>query len=124
MILLVDSEGPDQTARMRRLIWAFDVRMCPRTFSLCVAQFYFFFCSEHNNNIYTQLYIICTARGNMTFFFFLIKDTDILISSRNFLWFLIKNDNSVSTHSLFLRRNLKDTQKSFMSGGMCMYVYV
>ena len=29
MILLVDSEGPDQTARMRRLIWAFTVRICP-----------------------------------------------------------------------------------------------
>ena len=26
MILLVDNEGPDQTARMRRLIWAFAVR--------------------------------------------------------------------------------------------------
>ena len=25
MILLADSEGPDQTARMRRLIWAFAV---------------------------------------------------------------------------------------------------
>ena len=29
MILLVDSEGPDQTARMRRLIWAFAGRICP-----------------------------------------------------------------------------------------------
>ena len=27
MILLADSEGPDQTARMRRLIWAFAVRI-------------------------------------------------------------------------------------------------
>ena len=27
MILLADSEGPDQAARMRRLIWAFAVRM-------------------------------------------------------------------------------------------------
>ena len=27
MILLADSEDPDQTARMRRLIWAFAVRM-------------------------------------------------------------------------------------------------
>ena len=27
MILLVDSEGPDQTARMRMLIWAFAVRI-------------------------------------------------------------------------------------------------
>ena len=26
-----DSEGPDQTARMRRLIWAFAVRICPKT---------------------------------------------------------------------------------------------
>ena len=25
------SEGPDQTARMRRLIWAFAVRICPKT---------------------------------------------------------------------------------------------
>ena len=27
MILLVDSEGPDQTARMHSLIWAFAVRI-------------------------------------------------------------------------------------------------
>ena len=31
MILLADSEGPDQTARMRRLIWAFAVRICSKT---------------------------------------------------------------------------------------------
>ena len=31
MILLADSEGPDQTARMRRLIWAFAVCICPKT---------------------------------------------------------------------------------------------
>ena len=31
MILLANSEGPDQTARMRRLIWAFAVRVCPKT---------------------------------------------------------------------------------------------
>ena len=31
MILLADSEGPDQTARMRRLIWAFAVRICQKT---------------------------------------------------------------------------------------------
>ena len=31
MILLADSEGPDQTARMRRLIWAFAVRICLKT---------------------------------------------------------------------------------------------
>ena len=31
MILLADNEGPDQTARMRRLIWAFAVRICPQT---------------------------------------------------------------------------------------------
>ena len=31
MILLADSEGPDQTARMRRLIWAFAVSICPKT---------------------------------------------------------------------------------------------
>ena len=29
MILLAVSEGPDQTARMRRVIWAFAVRICP-----------------------------------------------------------------------------------------------
>ena len=28
---LADSEGPDQTARMRSLIWAFAVRKCPKT---------------------------------------------------------------------------------------------
>ena len=31
MILLADSEGPDQTARMRMLIWAFAVRRCLKT---------------------------------------------------------------------------------------------
>ena len=31
MILLADSEGPDQTARMRSLIWAFAVRISPMT---------------------------------------------------------------------------------------------
>ena len=30
MSLLADSKGPDQTARMRRLIWAFAVRICPK----------------------------------------------------------------------------------------------
>ena len=28
--MVADSEGPDQTARMRSLIWAFAVRMCPK----------------------------------------------------------------------------------------------
>ena len=31
MILLADNEGPDQTARMHRLIWAFAVRISPKT---------------------------------------------------------------------------------------------
>ena len=31
MILLPDSEGADQTAQMRRLIWAFAGRICPKT---------------------------------------------------------------------------------------------
>ena len=31
MILLADSKGPDQTARKRRLIWAFALRICPKT---------------------------------------------------------------------------------------------
>ena len=31
MILLIDSEGPDQTARMRRLILVFVVCICPKT---------------------------------------------------------------------------------------------
>ena len=30
-ILLTDSEGPDQTARLRSLIWTFAVRICPKT---------------------------------------------------------------------------------------------
>ena len=39
MILLADNEGPDQTARMRSLIWAFAVRTCPEgTFLLGAAQ--------------------------------------------------------------------------------------
>ena len=32
MILAEDGECPDQTAQMRRLILAFDVRICPKTF--------------------------------------------------------------------------------------------
>ena len=31
MILVADSEGHDQTARMRSLILAFAVRICPKT---------------------------------------------------------------------------------------------
>ena len=31
MILFADSEGPDQTAQMRTLIWAFAVCICPKT---------------------------------------------------------------------------------------------
>ena len=31
MILSADSEDPDKTAQMRRLIWTFDVRTCPKT---------------------------------------------------------------------------------------------
>ena len=31
MILLVDSDGPDQTARTRSLVWAFAVCICPKT---------------------------------------------------------------------------------------------
>ena len=31
VILLAKSEGPDQTARMRRLVWAFAVRICLKT---------------------------------------------------------------------------------------------
>ena len=30
MLLLADSEGPDQPAQLRRLIWAFAVRICPK----------------------------------------------------------------------------------------------
>ena len=30
-IMLVDSEGTDQTVQMRRLIWAFSVRICRKT---------------------------------------------------------------------------------------------
>ena len=32
MIMLADNEGPDQTARMRRLILAFAVRICPKKY--------------------------------------------------------------------------------------------
>ena len=31
MILAADNGGPDQTARMRRLILAFTVHLCPKT---------------------------------------------------------------------------------------------
>ena len=42
MIQLVDSKGPYQTARMRRLIWAFTVRICTET--------YFRMARAYNNN--------------------------------------------------------------------------
>ena len=42
MILFADIEGPDQTARMRRLIWALTVRMAEDTFSHGVAQMIFY----------------------------------------------------------------------------------
>ena len=32
MILLADNEGPDKSARMPRLIWAFAVRIFPKTY--------------------------------------------------------------------------------------------
>ena len=31
MVLLADSDGPDQTASIHRLIWAFAVLICPKT---------------------------------------------------------------------------------------------
>ena len=37
MNLLVDSEGPDQTAQMGRLIWVFTVHICPKT-RFCMAR--------------------------------------------------------------------------------------
>ena len=37
MILLAESEGPDQTARMRSLIWALAVRIWPKT-GFCMVQ--------------------------------------------------------------------------------------
>ena len=45
MILQANSEGPDQTARMRSLIWAFSVRICPEgTSSHDTAQMHHFAC--------------------------------------------------------------------------------
>ena len=39
MILLADSKGPDQIARLRSLIWVFSVRICPEgTFTRGAAQ--------------------------------------------------------------------------------------
>ena len=35
--LLADSEGPDQTAQMHRLMWAYAVIICPKT-PFCMAQ--------------------------------------------------------------------------------------
>ena len=37
-ILLADSEDPDQAAWIHKLIWAFAVRICQKTFSHAVAQ--------------------------------------------------------------------------------------
>ena len=37
MIVLVDSEGPDQAVWMYRLIWAFAVHICLKTHFACIA---------------------------------------------------------------------------------------
>ena len=42
MILFADNEGPDQTARLRSLIWAFAVRTL-KALSLDAAHYCFFF---------------------------------------------------------------------------------
>ena len=50
VILLADSEGLDQTARMRRLICAFAVRIRSKTRFRMVRFFFFFFFSVMSNN--------------------------------------------------------------------------
>ena len=55
-ILFADSKGPDQTARMRRLIWDFAVRICPETL---------FRLARHNQSNRTQLSISPATALNM-----------------------------------------------------------
>ena len=46
MILLAGSEGPDQTARMRSLIWALAVRIYPKTRFRMASPFYILYIAQ------------------------------------------------------------------------------
>ena len=67
MILLADSEGPDQTARMRRLIWAFTDRahMPEDTFSHGATHLL-----DNYQNTLQTIQLICRRvyRGYLLFF--------------------------------------------------------
>ena len=54
MILFADSEDPDQTVQMRRLIWAFAVCICPKT-GFRMAQLYFSTLDKLLFGVFTQL---------------------------------------------------------------------
>ena len=52
MILYADNEGPNQTARMRSLIWTFAVRICPKT--LFCMEWSILFCLKANDELFMQ----------------------------------------------------------------------
>ena len=59
IILLEDSEGPDQTAHLRSLIWAYAVRACPEdTFSLSTALFIMWSDKNDDQVFETRIYLI------------------------------------------------------------------
>ena len=56
MIQLADSEGTDQTAWMRRLIWAFAIRIYPKTrFHMAQARLYVGFTRYKKNQENNQI---------------------------------------------------------------------
>ena len=69
MILLADSEGPDQTVRMRRLIWSFAVRMCRKTFSHRAAKIRFsiLWSNSTNDKIMMFVFIVLSEKKSFTF---------------------------------------------------------
>ena len=69
MILLADSEGPDQTVRMRRLIWSFAVRMCRKTFSHRAAKIRFsiLWSNSTNDKIMMFVFIVLSEKKVLPF---------------------------------------------------------
>ena len=62
MILLADSGGPDQTARMRSLIWAFAVRICPKT-PFRKAQSIYHMTRAKRKSVFRARMGLCTCAG-------------------------------------------------------------
>ena len=64
MILFVDSEGPDKTAWMHRLIWVFAVRICLKTSFLMARPILYFegWAQDYSNS---NIFLKPLFRGNL-----------------------------------------------------------